>query len=381
MKKIYLIIFFALFINKINAGEQFRYNITIDNRYFYNDIDENSKINPGNSAKLSNYANDLRAYLKFDFTKNKLLNFHYQSLYNNYYSKTNNFKNHFYLFEGYWDYSLSDQILIRLGKQHAKWGSGYAWNPTNTIEPKKDPTQPEEIMEGITAAKIHFLYRDFYLTTIGLLNDESEKLEFALKVGALINEFDISFNCHRRYNRNWIGGLDFVGFISDLEIHGEFAAQKGSDRWYPDQYGQFFQKSYKYIAKYLIGCSYTLSSNIMFILEYFRDEEGFNATEMKNFITYLPMTAPLYRAVNMQKNNLFFAVTKTDMSEILMLQGILLTNLNNLNTIFLPEITYSPIQSFSIALRIQFGYNGIRKSEQDLSPIPNAIRLKSTLYF
>jgi hypothetical protein len=381
LKKIHLIIFFALFINKINAGEQFRYNITIDNRYSYYDIDENSKVNPGNVVKLSNYANDFRAYLKFDFTKNKLLNFHYQSLYNNYYSKTDNFKNHFYLLEGYWDYSLSDQILIRLGKQNAKWGSGYAWNPTNTIDHKKDPTQPEEIMEGITAAKVHFLYRDFYLTTVGLLNDESEKLEFALKIGALINEFDISFNCHKNYNKGWIGGLSFVGFISDLEIHGEFAAQQESDRWYPDQDGHFFQKSDKYFVKSLIGCSYTLSSNVMFILEYFRDEDGFNAIEMKNFITYLPMTAPLYRAINMQKNNLFFSVTKTDMSEILMLQGILLTNLTNLNTLFLPEITYSPKQFFSIALRFQFGYDGIRKSEQGLSPIPKAIRLKSTLYF
>ena len=43
--------------------------------------------------------------------------------------------------EAYLQYGFGEAVTVRAGRQRIAWGSGFAWNPTNRLEP---PTQPAE---------------------------------------------------------------------------------------------------------------------------------------------------------------------------------------------------------------------------------------------
>src|SRR5262249_59992108 len=45
-------------------------------------------------------------------------------------------------------------LAIKAGKQRIGWGSGFAWNPTNRLEPPKNPLNIGLEQEGVLAARM-----------------------------------------------------------------------------------------------------------------------------------------------------------------------------------------------------------------------------------
>lgn len=374
-----IIILFSFGIT--HAEESCRFHGRIENRLFFYDLNLRSRVNPGNIGNLANKDNDFRLYCNLDLKKGRIFNSHMRTILRAVSAPEQETQYKYLFHELFWDYSLNNQLLFRVGKQRVAWGSGYAWNPTDTMEPQKDPFHPKDEKEGISAIKSHILFKSFYLTTFGVYNNETKSVEFAGKLGTSLFNFDLSLSLHKVHNRQPSIGLDFVGFFSDLGVYGEAITKKGTDRYYVTNNGQLQRKNDRYFSKYVLGLTYVLFSNIMFTAEYFHNDEGYSKEEMQNFVNYLPQHAQVYTPIGMGKNSLFFLVVYPDLLEIISLKGIMLTNLFNLSSVLLPEIVVSPTDYFSLAVMFQVYTDGTIESEKNLCPIDRCIRLRVMLYF
>ena len=56
--------------------------------------------------------------------------------------------------QGYAQYWWGEKVGLRVGKQRIAWGSGFAWNPTNRLEPPKNALNTTLEQEGALAARL-----------------------------------------------------------------------------------------------------------------------------------------------------------------------------------------------------------------------------------
>ena len=56
--------------------------------------------------------------------------------------------------QGYLQYWWGEKVGLRVGKQRIAWGSGFAWNPTNRLEPPKNALNTTLEQEGALAARL-----------------------------------------------------------------------------------------------------------------------------------------------------------------------------------------------------------------------------------
>jgi hypothetical protein len=210
------------------------------------------------------------------------------------------------------DLSLTDEFDITIGKKILKWGPGYAFNPTGVVEPQRSPSDPSDRLGQNDGRKLisatAFLGKSSM--TFVYINDvqyKSSKLfwsdqEFALRAYTLIDGFDLSLIGHYKEGDRLETGFNCAKVIgSNLELHGEFLAKKGSSAEYhqvitTDNVEQIFS-SYPYEALYdrsnrifykiLLGGQYTFENNINIILEYYHDAEGLSKIEWKRWMKFV----------------------------------------------------------------------------------------------
>lgn len=209
---------------------------------------------------------------------------------------------HVHLFEVYlqWQNSLKTQI-IDLGKEKIKWGSGYAWNPTQLlIFPDSDIPEPFEDSEGIGMLKMESAYD--IVTVVALiadLNDDDvsreDRYQSAIKVSFDKEPWDISFMHHQAKRNGWSGGISFSGLLTDaLEFHGEWSRAEFRDRlspvkesdsidtssfYLPARYGYSGIDQQKNYDQILIGGQYTFAEKMNIIFEFYKTTHGYNQQE------------------------------------------------------------------------------------------------------
>jgi hypothetical protein len=59
--------------------------------------------------------------------------------------------------QAYLQYGWGSGLSLRLGKQRIAWGSGFAWNPTNRVEPPKNPLNTSLEQEGALAVRMDWV--------------------------------------------------------------------------------------------------------------------------------------------------------------------------------------------------------------------------------
>ena len=59
--------------------------------------------------------------------------------------------------QGYAQYWWGEKLGVRVGKQRIAWGSGFAWNPTNRLEPPKNALNTTLEQEGALAARVDWV--------------------------------------------------------------------------------------------------------------------------------------------------------------------------------------------------------------------------------
>jgi hypothetical protein len=122
-------------------------------------------------------------------------------------AKTENLS--FLVNELYSDLSFGDLLYLRLGKQRLKWGAGYVFNPSDPVNPPKDPTAMRAVREGVTAAKLELITKSVSLMSFGVLYDSVGQTGLGSKVStSVIPGTDVSLSGYWSRSESWTGALN-----------------------------------------------------------------------------------------------------------------------------------------------------------------------------
>lgn len=160
--------------------------------------------------------------------------------------------------EGFLQLNPKPWLDITLGRVIEKWGTGYAWNPTAFISPKKNPSDPSDHLSA---------NRGVDMVRTGVFVGGTSVALYALDHGAvaarayrLVGGTDVSLNFRRDGAGTQQGVSAARVFGGALELHGEVSRRHA-----------------------LAGGQYTFKSNINVVLELYHGGDGLDAGAWRAF--------------------------------------------------------------------------------------------------
>ncbi|MDP9360019.1 MAG: hypothetical protein M3P29_01070 [Acidobacteriota bacterium] len=154
--------------------------------------------------------------------------------------------------EAFLQLNLRPWLDVTLGRVIEKWGTGYAWNPTAFISPKKNPTDPTDRLSanrGLDMVRADVFVRGTNVSVYAL-----EHSAVAARVYRLVGGTDISLH-FRRDGAGTQQGVSAARVFGDaLELHGEVARRHA-----------------------LAGAQYTFKSNVNIVFELYHGGDGLDA--------------------------------------------------------------------------------------------------------
>ena len=160
--------------------------------------------------------------------------------------------------EGYLQINPTPWLDITAGRMIEKWGTGYAWNPTAFISPRKNPTDPTDrrsAFVGVDAIKTDLFIRG---TNVSLYAMQHQT--FAARVYRLIANTDVSLHVFRDRDGSQQGISVARVFGDSLELHGEVARRRA-----------------------VIGTQYTFPHNVNVVAELYHGGDGLTQREWLSF--------------------------------------------------------------------------------------------------
>ncbi|MFT3840648.1 MAG: biopolymer transporter ExbD [Myxococcaceae bacterium] len=152
------------------------------------------------------------------------------------------------------------ELNVLVGKKRVVWGSGQAFNPTDLLNLRKDPTDPTFLRTGVWMARVEVPLEKLTFTALfspsvlesaqGIpyqfvsypsWDKKDDQLHYmaALRAYALIGDADVNVMAFygNKYNDDFtnhlrVGGSFSRYFFKDYELHTEFIVGSGSARSY-----------------------------------------------------------------------------------------------------------------------------------------------------
>lgn len=295
------------------------------------------------------------------------------------------------LFEGYASFKPSPTFIGEIGKKTLNWGKGYAWNPAAFLDRQKNPDDPELAREGVIVASLDYTkswqgqaLKTFSFTPVLLpvysgINDdfgETGLLNIASKFYFLLYDTDIDLMFLTGGSKPPRYGLDFSRNLStNLEVHGEFSLINNFTKTSVDPNGVQSQTTYNAVNA-LLGLRYLTARDTTYILEYYRNGQGYSNQEMKDFFSFIDKGYSQYtntgnpsllnRATNLSQgtygkmtpelNYLYLRISQKEPFDILYFtQAVtLLGNMDDQSFSITPEFLYTGITNLELRLKTGF---------------------------
>jgi len=156
-------------------------------------------------------------------------------------------------------FDIERTVFFTVGKQHVKWGTGQIWNPTDFLSPqRRDPLAFVDLRTGVSMLKVHvpweskgwnfygILVMDDLGADVGAVTDPSGsptsqaggsnpvnrlgRLGGALRTEVLLGPAELGASAVAQNGRRPRFGLDLSTPLGPLDIYGEVALKKGTDR-------------------------------------------------------------------------------------------------------------------------------------------------------
>jgi hypothetical protein len=235
------------------------------------------------------------------------------------------------LSELYGSYSFTDHANLTLGKKRVVWGPGLVINPTDLLNPPKDPTDPSRQRTGAWLARVELPYERFTLTLVGAAQalresggvptalgvwpattprdpdyDDQAHLAAVARLYLLLADSDINLeysftnlygDAFRKKSRL---GLSFSRLVGKaLEVHLEALGQRGSSRLFLDECVSAPQscgpsvvsrsklQSPRRNVHALLGGRYTFADDALLGADYAYYSDGYDAPEWRTVLTAL----------------------------------------------------------------------------------------------
>ena len=182
--------------------------------------------------------------------------------------------------QGYAQYWWGEKVGLRLGKQRIAWGSGFAWNPTNRLEPPKNALNTTLEQEGVLAARLDWNPASWAsVVLVGSTTDatsrdqplaaaEAERRDVAsFRARFLVKDTDVAFVASGGKNQRTLFGLDLGRDVGFAALHAEAALYEGAEMLPPRDDTLFFR---------VVAGALRTSGENAFALEYFYNGEGYS---------------------------------------------------------------------------------------------------------
>jgi hypothetical protein len=193
--------------------------------------------------------------------------------------------------QGYAQYWWGEKAGLRVGKQRIAWGSGFAWNPTNRLEPPKNALNTTLEQEGVLAARLDWNPSSWAsLVLVGSTTDagprdqpvgpaEAERRDVAsLRARFLVKDTDVAFVASAGKNQRTLFGLDLGRDLGFAALHAEAALYEGAEMLPPRDDTLFFR---------IVAGALRTSGKNAFALEYFYNGEGYSDSGVERWLAGL----------------------------------------------------------------------------------------------
>jgi hypothetical protein len=242
--------------------------------------------------------------------------------------------------EAYGVWAPHDRFNLTVGKKRVLWGPGLAWNPTDLLNPPKDPTDPTLQRAGTWLARAEIPMDNWSLSLVGAAkttrqfgglpsglvtypdnlpagetSDDRPHFALAARLYALVAETDLNAMLYmtQLYNDAFeykprLGLSASHVFLDAIEAHAEVLLQTGSARSYFDgactgeltallgcvaagktPAGYTKLEDGEIRAKALAGVRWQFGENAAISAEYFFNGEGYDAKEFDSFAQALSL--------------------------------------------------------------------------------------------
>ncbi|MCI0573248.1 MAG: hypothetical protein L0Y66_21080 [Myxococcaceae bacterium] len=235
-------------------------------------------------------------------------------------------------------------LNFTVGKKRIVWGSGLSFNPTDLLNPPKDPTDPASQRAGAWLARVEMPFENFTFSLVGaakvlrqysglptsllyypeyptaeaaqnpLLDDRDLEPHWAgaARLYALVADTDVTLTYHftHLYNdafqKKSRVGLSLSRVFDATEVHLEALVQSGSSRLYADRACVDGEQALATCiaagtppvarshlddrglrAKVLVGARYLFEDNAQLSAEYFYNGEGYSEREFEDYVGLL----------------------------------------------------------------------------------------------
>lgn len=144
--------------------------------------------------------------------------------------------------QAYAQYGFGSGLQLRFGKQRIAWGSGFAWNPTNRLEPPKNPVNTGLEQEGAWAARVDVIPTPWAgiilvaaqgTTNVGDLpfpTKEAERTSGAIRARFLVRDTDLALVYLGGKSQKTLLGFDAARDVfGRVALHAEAALHRGSE--------------------------------------------------------------------------------------------------------------------------------------------------------
>lgn len=328
---------------------------------------------------------------------------------------------------------------MSVGKKRLIWGTGFASNPTDVLNPGKNLLDPTTEKRGSWLILIENLHDDatfsfvaapgvienhntiptkiYSYKTASTLAEENHYL-YGFRSYHLIGEADLNLMLFKslRYkdevSHQVKGGVSwsqsFASMSEGLTGFGELLAYRGSAR--PDSSLQSRGSSKAMFYKALAGFRYDFQNESALVVEFFRQSDGDTRTDLSNRISALrsalaqsgqfspegPVEAKgrsdrALSALNMQ-NYLFLNYQRYKISDDLLLSLSIVHNLHDASGYAGPSLVWSPTESIFITLNAQSDFRYLSDAglsvaslksvrEIDLNPMKSRVGFELKSFF
>ncbi len=192
--------------------------------------------------------------------------------------------------QAYLQYAWGSGLSLRAGKQRIAWGSGFAWNPTNRIEPPKNPLNTGLEQEGALAARMDWTPAAWAgVVLVAARGDtaagdlpfpiaKTRRRTAAVRARFLVKDTDVALVVSGGKDQRTLVGLDLGRDVLFVTAHAEGAVYRGAELGAGRDDETFFR-----LATGLLWSRDTTSV----ALEYFYNGEGFDDAAFDRYLAGL----------------------------------------------------------------------------------------------
>ncbi|MFQ5641124.1 MAG: hypothetical protein ACE5IR_24365 [bacterium] len=234
---------------------------------------------------------------------------------------------------------------VTVGRQRIAWGTGFAWNPTDLLNPFNPAAIELEEREGVDAVYAVMPFGSLSRVEAAFAPGRNElKSSAAVRVSSNFWGYDVAFIAGDFQEDKVIGG-DFAGYLSGAGFRGEFAYT--------------WKEEGKNSLRAVLNVDYNFSHDIYALVEFYYNGQG--ATDPAKYDLQDLVSG---RTFNLGRHYFAMSLAKS-LTPLLRVSVYSIANLNDRSSLIGPVLTYSLANNLELAASAYF-FRGSEQSEYGL---------------